>query len=365
MSVRFEETSRCPHTSARTGRLHTPHGIVETPCFMPVGTQGTVKGLSSEDLETIGFRMVLANTYHLALRPGAEAVAALGGLHRFMGWQGAILTDSGGYQAFSLASGTKLTPEGVHFRSHLDGSPFLLTPEECVRTQAALGVDVSMALDDCPPFPCTPQRVAEAVERTTEWAGRCLAARSPGQALFGIVQGGVHPELRQQSLGALAQMEFEGLAIGGVSVGEPTELQRRAVSSVAPHMPGDRPRYLMGVGHPADILHAVGAGVDMFDCVLPTRLARHNTVYTLQGRRNASAAAWADHAGPWDDQSVFPGLERYSAAYVRHLLKAKEQLGARLATVHNLSFYARLMKEAREAILGGTWPALLARYAKA
>lgn len=365
MPVRYELLARCAHTGARRGRLHTPHGTVETPCFMPVGTQGTVKGLSSEDLESLGYRMVLANTYHLLLRPGTAQVKALGGLHRFMGWQTSILTDSGGYQAFSLAKSATLADEGVRFRSHLDGSPLLLTPERCVEAQAELGVDVSMVLDDCPPYPCDVRRVAEAVERTEAWAKRSVEARAPGQALFGIVQGGVHRELRRRSLAGLLELDFEGIAVGGVSVGEPAELQREAVAACASDLPTDRPRYLMGVGHPADILHAVACGIDLFDCVLPTRMGRHNTVYTLEGRVNASAARWASHGGPWDPGSVFPALERYSAAYVRHLLKAGEQLGARLATLHNLAFYARMMEEARQAIEGGTWPELASRYAMA
>lgn len=362
MSVRYELLSKCPHTRARRGRLHTPHGTVETPCFMPVGTQGSVKGLDSSDLESLGFEMVLSNTYHLTLRPGIETIAGLGGLHRFMGWKGAILTDSGGYQAFSLAESVKLHDHGVEFRSHWDGALLSMTPESCIDAQGKLGVDVSMSLDDCPAYPCTQERLVEAVERTSAWAPRNLAARLPGQAVFGIVQGGTDAALRERSIAEITALPFEGFAIGGVSVGEPTALQHPVVQGAAPLLPSDRPRYLMGVGHPSDILNAVEAGVDMFDCVLPTRMARHNAIYTLEGRVNALNAKWSTHAGPWDELSVAPALERYSAAYVRHLLRAKELLGARLASLHNLWFYSRLMQEIRDAIEEGAWHQLRDRY---
>lgn len=365
MSVRYELLARCQHTGARRGRLHTPHGAVETPCFMPVGTQGTVKGLGSEDLEAMGFGLVLSNTYHLSLRPGVDTVASLGGLHGFMGWKGAILTDSGGYQAFSLADTVTLNDQGVQFRSHWDGTPLSMTPESCIEAQGKLGVDIAMALDDCPPYPCPRERLVEAVERTTAWAPRNLSARLPDQAVFGIVQGGVDSALRERSVVEVTQHPFDGFAIGGVSVGEPTELQYPVVAHTAPLLPTDRPRYLMGVGHPSDILHAVAAGVDMFDCVLPTRMARHNSIYTLNGRVNALNAKWADDAGPWDEDSIAPALERYSAAYLRHLLRTKELLGARLASIHNLWFYARLMDEIRQAIEEGAWPQLAERYQNA
>lgn len=345
--------------------MHTPHGTVETPFFMPVGTYGAVKTVGVEDLEAMGFEQVLSNTYHLSQRPGEELVRRQGGLHRFMGWKGAILTDSGGYQVMSLSKHRQISDEGVVFKSHLDGTKLFLTPERSIEIQSALGVDISMMLDECPPYPCTRDEAADAMRRTHLWAPRNLAARSGEQAIFGIVQGGVHPDLRTESAGFMSDLPFDGLAIGGVSVGEPTEMQRPVVAHTAPLLPRNKARYLMGVGHPGDILHAVGCGIDMFDCVLPTRMARHHALYTLNGRVNCAAAKWAEHDGPFDEGSVFPATERYSAAYVRHLFKVDEPLGARLATLHNLAFYTRLMREIREAIVVGSWPDLMARYARA
>jgi queuine tRNA-ribosyltransferase len=361
-SVRYELLATCPHTGARRGRLHTPHGTVETPFFMPVGTQGTVKTVGSEDIEAMGFEQVLSNTYHLSLRPGADLVERFGGLHDFMSWKGAILTDSGGYQVMSLSKHRKIDDEGVTFKSHLDGSSHHLTPERSIQIQGQLGVDISMCLDECPPYPCTREEAEAAMARTHLWAPRNLAARREGQAVFGIVQGGIHLDLRTESAQFISDLPFEGVAIGGVSVGEPTELQYPVVAHTAPLLPKDKARYLMGVGHPKDILHAVACGVDMFDCVLPTRMARHHALYTLQGRTNIRARKWAEHQGPVDPDSVFPATERYSAAYMRHLFVAEEALGARLATLHNLAFYARLMREIRAAIEEGTWPALMERY---
>lgn len=330
---------------------------------MPVGTQGSVKTLGSEDVEAMGFELILANTYHLDLRPTSELVERAGGLHEFMSWRGAILTDSGGYQAMSLSKMNKISDDGVLFRSHLDGREVMLTPEKSIQIQGRLGVDISMALDVCPPYPCTRDEAALAMRRTHAWVPRNLAAAGENQAIFGIVQGGVHEDLRRESADFLGQHDFAGFAIGGVSVGEPTEMQYPVVQLAAPLLPADKARYLMGVGHPQDILHAVSCGVDMFDCVLPTRMARHHCLYTLRGRVNASAARWAEHHGPHDEDSVFPTTERYSAAYLRHLFKASEPFGARLATLHNLAFYARLMREIREAIDSDSWPALLSRYA--
>ncbi len=382
---------------------------------MPVGTYGAVKTVGVEDLEALGFEGILSNTYHLSQRPGEELVRRRGGLHQFMGWRGSILTDSGGYQVMSLSKYRKITDEGVRFKSHLDGHEIFLTPERSIEIQAALGVDISMMLDECPPYPCTRDEAADAMRRTHLWAPRNLAARSeapsrchggkilideslaPGderglgesegggasgnpsprgrsaempstthpQAIFGIVQGGVHLDLRAEAAEFMSGLPFDGFAVGGVSVGEPTEMQRPVVAHTAPLLPEDKARYLMGVGHPGDILHAVACGIDMFDCVLPTRMARHHALYTLQGRVNAAGAKWAEHDGPFDEGSVFPQTERYSAAYIRHLFKVDEPLGARLATLHNLAFYARLMKEIREAIVAGTWPDLMARYANA
>ena len=364
-SVRYELIATCPHTGARRGRLHTPHGTVETPFFMPVGTQGTVKTVGSEDLEAIGFQQVLSNTYHLSLRPGSKLVESLGGLHHFMSWKGAILTDSGGYQVMSLSDSRTIDDSGVKFKSHLDGSVMFLSPERSIQIQGELGVDMSMVLDECPPYPCTRDEAANAMRRTHLWAPRNLSAKREGQAVFGIVQGGVHEDLRTESAQFISSLPFEGIAIGGVSVGEPTEMQYPVVAHTAKFLPKDKPRYLMGVGHPKDILHAVSYGIDMFDCVLPTRMGRHHALYTLDGRINALGKKWHDFDGPFDEKSVFPHTERYSAAYIRHLFKAGEPLGARLATLHNLAFYARMMEEIREAIVEGTWPDLMARYANA
>ncbi|MCE9560164.1 MAG: tRNA guanosine(34) transglycosylase Tgt [Armatimonadetes bacterium] len=363
--VHYELLSVCPQTGARRGRLHTPHGTVETPCFMPVGTQGTVKTVGSEDLEALGFELVLSNTYHLSLRPGSDLIERQGGLHEFMSWRGAILTDSGGYQAMSLAKMNKISDQGVEFRSHLDGHKVMLTPERSIEIQGELGVDISMMLDVCPPYPCSREEAAEAMRKTHIWAPRNLAARREDQAVFGIVQGGVHEDLRRESAEFISEQDFAGVAIGGVSVGEPTEMQYPVVALTAPLLPRNKARYLMGVGHPKDILHAVACGVDMFDCVLPTRMARHNCMYTLGGRINISGQKWAEHKGPVDEESVFSALERYSAAYLRHLFKAGESLGPRLASLHNLAFYARLMQEIRQAITEGTWDQLLQRYESA
>ncbi len=352
-------------SSARAGRLHLPHGEVETPAFMPVGTRAAVKTLSSEDLEQLGYDLILSNTYHLLVRPGVERIQRLGGLHRFMGWRRNILTDSGGFQVMSLSAIRSLADEGVEFRSHIDGALIQLTPEEAVRAQARLGVDISMALDVCPKYPAEREELERAVNRTTQWAKRCLEARGEGQTLFGIVQGGTDRSLRDRSLQEITSLPFDGYALGGVSVGEPTDLQRPIVAEYMPLLPADKPRYLMGVGHPQDILHAVEHGADLFDCVLPTRMARHHAVYTLNGLVDAEAAMWAEHDGPWDPDSVFPPLQRYSAAYIRHLFKMGEPLAPRLATLHNLYFYRRLMRDIREAILNDSWDALKAKYANA
>lgn len=332
---------------------------------MPVGTQASVKTVSSHDVKAMGYEQVLSNTYHLSLRPGADTVQALGGLHNFMNWPGSILTDSGGYQVMSLSDMRSINDDGVRFKSHLDGSLHFLSPERSIEIQAKLGVDISMMLDECPPYPCTREEAAAAMERTHRWAPRNLAARGEGQAIFGIVQGGVHEDLRTESAGVISQLEFDGVAIGGVCVGEPTEMQYPVVQHTAPLLPSNKARYLMGVGHPKDILHAVACGVDMFDCVLPTRMARHHCIYTLNGRVNTLNKKWEQHDGPFDEASVFPECGEYSAAYMRHLFKAGEPLGPRLASLHNLHFYARLMSDIREAIEKGTWQQLLARYVNA
>ena len=364
-SVHWECLSVCQTTGARRGRLYTPHGTVETPAFMPVGTQGTVKTVGSDDLEALGFELVLSNTYHLSLRPGSALVERFGGLHKFMSWKRGILTDSGGYQVMSLSSMRKISDEGVRFKSHLDGTEVFLTPERSIEIQGELGADISMVLDECPPYPCSRDEAASAMQRTHLWAPRNLAAARDGQAVFGIVQGGVHEDLRRESAEFVSQFDFAGFAVGGVSVGEPTEMQYPVVKFTAPLLPRDKVRYLMGVGHPKDILHAVRSGIDLFDCVLPTRMARHHALYTLNGRVNILNKRWAEQEGPVEEESVFPQTERYSAGYLRHLFKAGEPLGARLATLHNLAFYARLMQEIRDAITDGTWDELESRYALA
>lgn len=351
MPFRFEVIAQDPHSHARLGRLITPHGEVETPVFMPVGTQATVKTLSQDDLEQIGFRLILSNTYHLYLRPGAERIAELGGLHQFMSWQGAILTDSGGFQVFSLTSLRKLDENGVLFRSHIDGSEHLLTPEKSIEIQTHLGSDIIMAFDECPPYPASREQVAQATERTFRWAQRSQAAwANPEQALFGIVQGGVYEDLRRLSVEQITSLHLPGYAIGGVSVGEPVEEMYRIAAFTAPLLPEDRPRYLMGVGTPEDIRHAVACGVDMFDCVLPTRLGRHGAVYTSQGRLNLRNARYAALQEPVDPACDCTVCRRYSAAYIHHLFRAKEILAQRLATHHNLHFYHRLMQQIRGEI---------------
>lgn len=355
--MRFEILARSPISHARRGRLHTPHGVIETPVFMPVGTQATVKTLSQEELEQLGFQIILGNTYHLYLRPGDERIARLGGLHRFMRWERALLTDSGGFQVFSLAPLRHIDDDGATFRSHLDGSEHRFTPERAVQIQRNLGSDIIMALDECPPYPASRDAVAQATERTYRWALRCYAEwqKQPNQqALFGIIQGGVHADLRQTSLQQITELNLPGYAIGGVSVGEPLEAMRQVVEWVAPRMPADKPRYLMGVGTPDDILHAVQHGVDMFDCVLPTRLARHHAVFTRNGRINLRNAQYQERDEPIDPTCDCWVCQRYSLAYLHHLFRAGEMLGYRLATYHNLAFYARLMAQIRHQIEAGT-----------
>ncbi|OYT69126.1 MAG: tRNA guanosine(34) transglycosylase Tgt [Armatimonadetes bacterium JP3_11] len=359
--IRFETVARSTRSHARVGKLHTPHGVIETPVFMPVGTQASVKTLSQDELEQLGFKIILGNTYHLYLRPGDERIARLGGLHRFMSWSGAILTDSGGFQVFSLAGLRQIDDEGVTFRSHLDGSEHRFTPERSIQVQRHLGSDIMMAFDECPPYPASYDAVARATERTYQWAIRSkqawestssLSTNGEG-ALFGIIQGGVHEDLRLMSLQQITSLELPGYAIGGVSVGEPVEEIRRIVEFVAPRMPAEKPRYLMGVGTPEDILHAVQQGVDMFDCVLPTRMARHGAVFTSRGRLNLRNAKHLEAREPIDPECRCWVCQRYTLAYIHHLFRAGELLGLRLATYHNLAYYARWMAHLREAIKTG------------
>ena len=339
---------------ARAGVLATAHGAVLTPAFMPVGTQATVKALTPDDLRGVGAQIILSNTYHLSLRPGSELIRSMGGLHKFMGWDGPILTDSGGFQVFSLGHLRRLTDDGVVFRSHIDGSRRTLTPELAIEYQEALGSDIAMTLDHCPAFGDPPEAIEAAMDRTHRWAERCLKASTrKDQAVFGIVQGGWSEELRRRSAQTLAAMDFPGYAIGGVSVGEPKEMAYRAVEHAAPHLPAAKPRYLMGVGAPEDLISCIARGIDMFDCALPTRVARNGGLFTSRGRVHIRNAGFAAQAGP-----VEPGCDcytcgRFSAAYLHHLLRCEEILYHRLATIHNLRFVLHLVERAREAILQG------------
>jgi queuine tRNA-ribosyltransferase len=347
----FEILARDPRTAARRGRVTTPHGTVETPAFMPVGTAGSVKAMTPEEVAGLGFEMILANTYHLALRPGEEVVRKLGGLHRFMGWGGSILTDSGGFQVLSLSERRRIDDDKVVFRSHLDGSLLEMTPERSMSIQEALGSDIAMAFDDCPPLPSEPQRLREAVDRTTAWARRSRAAfPDDGRALFGIVQGGDDPRLREESAGAITAMGFDAYAIGGVSVGESAALSRGVVAATAPLLPVDRPRYLMGMGTPRDLVEMVALGIDLFDCVLPTRNARNGSLFTSAGTVQIKRAEFKDDPRPLDESCACETCRRYSRAYLRHLFMAGEILGFRLNTLHNLHHYADLMRRVRAAI---------------
>jgi queuine tRNA-ribosyltransferase len=348
-------------TGPRRGRLALAHGVVETPVFMPVGTQGTVKTMTPHELEDVGAEIILANTYHLLLRPGPEAVRALGGLHRFMGWSRPILTDSGGYQVLSLADRVTLSDRGVRFRSHLDGSAVDLDPERALDVQVALGSDVMMLLDVCPPFPSSPKTLLSAVERTQAWAVRSrahlarerdAAERELGLA-FAIVQGGTDSALRRRAAAALVELDFPGYAHGGLMVGEAKSETFALVAATNEVLPVDRPRYLMGVGAPDDLVRAVGLGVDMFDCVLPTRNARNGTVFTRRGKVVIKNAEWKGDGGPLDPDCGCYTCRHFSRAYLRHLFHAGEILGPRLATLHSLAFYLELMREIRESIAAG------------
>lgn len=352
--------------SARTGVLVTPHGEVPTPTFMPVGTQGSVKTLTPREVADTGARIVLGNTYHLWLRPGPEIVAHVGGLHRFTKWPHAMLTDSGGYQAFSLAERRSLGPDGFVFRSHLDGSKRALSPEVAMSVQGALGADIAMQLDVCPPGEAPRAEIEEACRITTAWATRCLAAKRADQAVFGIVQGGTHADLRRAHADELGAMPFDGLALGGFSVGEPIERMHEVVGEVASHLDPSRPRYLMGVGTPRDLVMAIGAGVDMFDCVLPTRNARNGQALLQRGRVVIKQARYRDDLSPLDPTCACPTCAGgYSRAYLRHLFLAGEILVLRLFSEHNLHLYGRLVREAREAIARGAYAGFARAWADA
>ena len=352
----FEVLKKDDRTNARLGRLTTAHGVVDTPVFMDVGTLGTVKALEPRDLVELKTQVVLGNTYHLLLRPGPEIIAAAGGLHSFMRWDGPILTDSGGFQVFSLAKMRKLTEEGCLFNSHLDGHEFFLGPKESMEMQRVLGSDIAMVFDECLPYPCDRERAEKSVEQTIRWARRSLdEPHAEGQQVFGIVQGGVYDDLRRHCAEALVDIGFDGYAVGGVSVGEPEEAMYKAVEASVPFLPEDKPRYVMGLGVMHQMAECVARGVDMFDCVIPTRIARHGTAITRKGNVAIKAAKWAFDQGPVEEGCECYCCRNFSRSYVRHLINCGEILGLRLLTIHNVWALNRFMAEMREAIAGGTF----------
>lgn len=353
---RFELLARDALTQARTGRLHTWHGVADTPAFMPVGTQATVKGIFPRQLRELGIQMVLANTYHLALRPGSETVARLGGLHAMMGWDGPILTDSGGFQVYSLAERVRISDQGARFQSHIDGSPIDLTPERAIQIQEDLGADVIMCLDECPAHATARETLEVAVRRTTLWAERCRRAqRRSDQALFGIVQGGTDLRLRGESAAALTGLDFSGYAVGGLSVGESHHEMLGILDGTVPQLPSAKPHYLMGVGRPQDILEAVARGIDMFDCVLPTRNGRNAMAFTATGTLRLRNAEHQNSIEPIEPDCPCPACREYSRGTIRHLFQANEMLGPILLSLHNLSYYSRLMAGIRASITAGTF----------
>ena len=352
----FEVLKKDDRTNARLGRLTTAHGVVDTPVFMDVGTLGTVKALEPRDLIELKTQVVLGNTYHLLLRPGPEIIAAAGGLHRFMRWDGPILTDSGGFQVFSLAKMRKLTEEGCLFNSHLDGHEFFLGPKESMEMQRVLGSDIAMVFDECLPYPCDRPRAEKSVEQTLRWARRSLdEPHAEGQQVFGIVQGGVYDDLRRHCAEALVDIGFDGYAVGGVSVGEPEEAMYKAVEASVPFLPEDKPRYVMGLGVMHQMAECVARGVDMFDCVIPTRIARHGTAITRRGNVAIKAAKWAFDQGPVEEGCECYCCRNFSRSYVRHLINCGEILGLRLLTIHNVWALNRFMAEMRAAIADGTF----------
>lgn len=352
----FDLLAQSSDTKARRGRLVTPHGVIETPVFMPVGTQATVKAMTPPELKSIGAMIILSNTYHLHVRPGSDLIREAGGLHRFMNWSGPILTDSGGFQVFSLAGRRKISEQGVTFQSHLDGRRIFMGPEEAVAIQHNLGSDIMMVFDECPPIPADYDYVLRSVDRTSRWAKRCLEAhdRPEKQALFGIVQGGLYPDLRRRSAEALRELDFPGYAIGGLSVGESRHQMWTALDYIPDMLPADKPRYLMGVGTPDDLVAGVIRGVDMFDCVAPTRIARHGLAWTSQGDVSIKRSQYARDFGPLDPACGCETCQNYSRAYLRHLFKAGEILSARLMSLHNLYYLIDLMSQMRRAIENDT-----------
>ncbi|MCK9227777.1 MAG: tRNA guanosine(34) transglycosylase Tgt [Syntrophorhabdaceae bacterium] len=343
---------------ARLGRLSTGHGQIDTPVFMPVGTQGVVKAMTHLQLKDLGVKMILANAYHLYLRPGDELIKRMGGLHRFCGWDGAMLTDSGGYQIFSLGVLREIKEDGVLFQSHIDGSRHFLTPEKMVHVQENIGADVAMCLDECVSYPSTSEYTRDSVELTTRWAKRCLQAKTDSpQKLFGIIQGGFYPELRIRSAHDILALDFDGFAIGGLSVGEPKSLMWDMVDTVIDLMPADKPRYMMGIGLPEDLLEGVKRGIDMFDCIIPTRFARNGSLFTWDGRINIKNARFTEDKGPIDEECSCYTCRTYSRAYLRHLVVSHELTSFYLNTVHNVHFYMELMRRVRDALENGTFGA--------
>jgi len=358
----FDINKKDESTNARLGRMKTAHGIVDTPAFMPVATQGTVKSISPDELDDMGFQMVISNAYHLYLRPGHKTVEKLGGLHKFMSWNKSITTDSGGYQVLSLSKTRKIKNDGILFRSHLDGSEHMFTPEKCIEIQESLGVDIMMCLDECPPYPSTREYMRKSIDLTTRWARMCREARKRSDnALFGIVQGGVYKDLREQSARDLMDIGFEGYALGGLGIGEDPEQTYETTESTLNVLPDDKPRYLMGLGKPEDIVTAVSMGVDLFDCVIPTRNARNGTLFTSRGKLVIKNAQFTEDERPIDESCECYTCRTFSRAYLRHLYIAKEILVLRLLTTHNLFYYAELMKGIRSSILDGDFPNYISR----
>jgi queuine tRNA-ribosyltransferase len=373
MQNEFELLASDQHSKARRARLKTAHAVIDTPAFIPVGTQGSVKGVSPRELRELKAQIILGNTYHLFVRPGLDVIKHFGGLHNFMSWGGPILTDSGGYQIFSLAKLRKITEEGVEFQNHIDGTRAFISPEIAIEIQATLGSDIAMVLDECVPYPCEYDYTAKSAELTARWAKRCRewkgrngetakrgltdspVRRFADSMLFGIVQGGTFENLRRASAQAIVELDFDGYAIGGVSVGEPEEEMMRAVDSAEAFLPADRPRYAMGLGTPPQMLEMIARGMDMFDCVLPTRLARNGTAFTAAGTLNLKNAEFAMDKRPIEENCVCPACREFTRGYIRHLIKAEEILGLRLVTLHNLHFYLNLMSRARTEIKRGTF----------
>jgi queuine tRNA-ribosyltransferase len=352
-AIKYELIKQCKQTGARLGKLHTPHGVINTPVFMPVGTQASVKAMSPLELNEIGSEIILSNTYHLHMRPGEKLIEKAGGLHKFMNWNKPILTDSGGFQVFSLAEFRNIKEEGVTFKSHIDGSKHFISPEKAIEIQNALGSDIIMAFDECLPHPCEYDYAKKSLHRTIRWAERCLETHknTDNQALFGIIQGGMYKDLREESVREMVKLDFPSYSIGGLSIGEPKPLMYEVLDWTTHLLPENKARYLMGVGSPDCLIEGAIRGIDMFDCVLPTRVARNGTVFTSKGKVVIRNAEYAEDLRPLDDECDCYACKNFSRAYIRHLFKANEILGARLATTHNLRFLIKLMEQIREAIM--------------